>query len=152
MKKLLLSLLFSPFFLSCNAPKTTVDKLPNVDISTPLSVNLSLSGKWTLVNYSAFMHLEDGESMPKYAPGDVVWDFGKGNDRGRVIVTKRNPKEKNDFSMKSGTYQFWTRECLIKIEDGLYLYSFSNDELVIDSNSDPSLGADSAVLRFRKME
>ena len=108
-----------------------------------------LDGKWTLKNYSAFMALNDGEKLPSYNDGDVVWEFS-GNS---VIITKKNPNEKNDFSMSAGDYPLWKRKYMLAVSDKTYMFTIENDgRLVLDSNTDPRLSSDGPVLYFKRMK
>lgn len=147
MKKLLLITLLSTTFLSCNPPRTITEvSVPQVNVDK----HATLSGKWTLVNYSAFMaNLE--EDRPKFVPGDFVWDFGKGGASGRVIISQ-NPKLKMEPIISSGTHRYWSRQCVLAIGDDLFLFSILGDKLVIDSNSDPRMSADGDVLTFERMK
>ena len=148
MNKLLFITLISIAFLSCNPPKTVTTTTTTT--TTSFTETNTLSGKWTLVNYSAYMSMPEG-GMPKFVPGDLVWDFGKGGATGRVTISKSS-KMKLSPIVDSGIHQFWSRKCLLTVDEQHFLYSFSGDKLIIDSNSDPRISADGAVLTFEQMK
>jgi len=127
---------------------TQVESVPQVTSYT----STTPQGKWTLKSYSAFMAVAEGQQRPKYEDGDVIWDFGNTNDYGQVIVSKKYPEDKSDYSMAPGKYSFWVRNCIVKIGETMYVYSLTDDELKIDRNVDPSYGPDLPVLRFKKLK
>ena len=127
---------------------------PTEYVETPYP---NLSGKWTLTQYSAYMEIDNSESYPEYNDGDVVWEF-QGTSGRDLVITKKNPDDKNDFSIKQGTYEAYMNKHIIAIrvtdnfDQNLYMISLKDDKLILDSNLDPMLGPDGPVLTFKRME
>ena len=142
------------FLSSCTPTQEVAQKTSNPIAPVPqvtYEKSTAPSGKWTLKSFSSFAPREKGAHYPAYADGDVIWDFGKGDDYGNVIVSKVNPKEENEFSLAPGSYQYWTRQCLIKIGSRIYFCELTGDKLVLNSNTDPSISSDGPVLSFERM-
>jgi|GEM_PF-2936859 len=120
----------------------------------PLRVDYpNLSGQWTLKSYSTYSRMDNTESYPAYNDGDVVWSFDSNN----LVVTKRNPDEKNDFSLSSGSYQAFVNQYILGVriegesQERLYMMTLKGDELILDSNLNPRMGPDDPVLTFKRM-
>ena len=115
------------------------------------------------------MIIDENTTFPAYNLGDVVWTFN--TKKSTVTVVKKNPNEKNEFSLKEGTYDYTKQEQIININGTDYLISFNPDdgvidqfdsqgqpiekpkreELRLDSNTDHTLAPDGPVLSFYKM-
>lgn len=128
-----------------------------------------LQGKWSLHSYSAYMAIDENTTLPEYKMGDVVWTFDSRNSN--LNIQKKNTSEKNDFSLKEGSYSYTREADKIRIAGQEYLISFNPDYselvsfdaqgketekikrevLVLDTNTDPRLAKDAPVLYFYKM-
>lgn len=161
------------FFLSCSPSKQTLET------SSPQKVKVSqqntfpsFKGKWTVVSYSAFM---DASKIPNYKAGDVVWDFGSNDSHySTMTISKKNTVDKNDQTLGAGEVKFWLNDYVIKLGGQMYLYTFNHHQarpghsatplapgtsasdmgttLKLDSNIDPSYGADNTVIYLEKID
>jgi hypothetical protein len=115
------------------------------------------------------MIIDENTTFPAYNLGDVVWTFD--TKKSTVTVVKKNPTEKNEFSLKEGTYVYTKEAEILNINGTDYLIYFNPDDegieqfdsqgqpiekpkrevLRLDSNTDPTLSAEGPVLSFYKM-
>lgn len=148
MYKLLLFCFILLFGLSC---KTTqkIDQL-KYTISPEESQYDLLQGNWRLTSFSAFMAEEKMDKMPDYSQKAVWYAFS--NKNSKLIVSRDHEASKYDYSLPSGEYRIWANRSMVKIENQLYMCHVSKDELILDSNYDPSYGPDGPVLSFTRAE
>lgn len=107
-----------------------------------------LQGKWQLTSFSAFMAEEDMAKMPDYSQKKVLYSFLLNDSK--IIVSRDHEPSNYDYALPSGEYKIWANRNMVKIEDQLYMYHFNRNELVLDSNYDPSYGPDGPVLSFQR--
>ena len=116
-----------------------------------------LSGRYTLVSYSAFTSIE---YLPSYKEQEVIWEFDKQNYAQTLTVKKTNTEIKNDYSLSEGKYSFWSNQCLLQIGEQLYYYQLeeqkdvngnSNMILHLNSGLEPSIADEEQHFYFKKI-
>lgn len=112
MRKLLILLLFSSLFLSCNEDD---DALP--------PVNTALNGSWNMETYVAFM-----AELPELNDGDITWTFNSNN----TVTVVNNVEEQYPYMMGSGVYSFTIEGNLVTLlNDEPYQYTINGTELTL---------------------
>jgi len=118
------------------------------DIASEVQSPELLNGDWQLSSYTAFMSAEDFHNIPDYTTQKVTYAIDIDNQQ--LTVSRDLPKGKYDYALKSGKFQIWVNQSIVNIHGTLYLYSIDKNQLTLDSNIDPSIGADGLVFHFKK--
>jgi len=102
-----------------------------------------LDGSWNLSSYSAFL-----PDLPIINRGDIIWTF---NISESTITVENNIDNTYPYLRDSGIYTYVIFNDIITINGSAnYLCFFEGNRLVLDSNINPDLGRDNAVLKFVK--
>lgn len=103
----------------------------------------NLEGGWNLVSYTFF-----GPELPELNDGDVKWTFNVINS---TVVIENNVAATYPFMEDLGTYNYTIFNDIIAIDGvGDYQYTVTENELRMDSNTNPAISADGPILRFEK--
>ena len=112
MKKILILLVLSSLFLSCN----------NDDDAAPVA-DATLNGSWNMETYVAFMDV-----LPVLEQGDVTWTFSQYS-----VTVVNNVHETYPYMPASGTYDLSLENGILSIEGtGSYHYEIEGNQLTME--------------------
>lgn len=109
-------------------------------------------GRWKMTMWSAFVTYIWDEDNPIPEPGECGIEWYIDAENSTVTITKQITDSKNDYSRDPGTYSFQVDPSGYIFIDGIeYGYGLDEDELVLDSNLDPTVGGDEPVIQFTRV-
>lgn len=159
MKSVLLIIACVVLGASCNRSQTLLtEETSQQELINKKDMYDFLSSTWALESYSGyFVSGLPIDSLPKYGGDKVVYKIDLRNFE--LSVIKNIKPHQRDYSLPEGKYRIWANDCMVKIGEEFYTYDVipietnngDTHRLVLDSNYDPSYGADALVYNFTRI-
>jgi hypothetical protein len=106
-------------------------------------INEGLEGKWEMTSYTAFM-----PSLPEISENDIEWTFNAETQELKVI---NNLESEYPYIMKSGVYdlKILNDKIIFVIKKDTMNYKIIDNNLSIDTNTDPRISKDGPIMEFK---
>jgi hypothetical protein len=106
-------------------------------------INGGLEGKWEMTSYTAYM-----PSLPEISENDIEWTFNAETQELKVI---NNLDSEYPYIMKSGVYdlKILNDKIIFVAEKDTMNYKIIDNNLSIDTNTDPRISGDGPIMEFK---